>query len=196
MFMLSSCNLLNLRNVQNENKWKNKSFHTPLEVQYQFDPVTYKDYDNESFFLQGHDTKIALDSLEGILRAKLIRRNFVLTDDLSHNLLIVDTLYLGEYTGLTDVYDSEGEHLAEATNYEVRISIWGRLVSNGRSTKISADYEFDSNPRPGTLIPSMTVHHNSALNMEKVFAVLMNRFSYDAYKKGREILHSPIEIGE
>lgn len=189
----SSCNLLNLRNIGNENKWKNKVLEPALVVHYDFNPLVIKAYDDESYFLaaQIEDTS-ALPRLDSILRGKLTQRNFILSDAPEFSLLTVDSLFLNEYTEEVPVYNDEGDYLTDAKYYDVRILVHGYLTLDGQSKIVMASYDFESSPRPGLIIQSLTVHSNSALNMEKVMAILMNRFSYEAYKAARDLRKHPI----
>ena len=186
ILLLQSCNLLNPRNLGNENKWKNKKLETPLRVHYDFDPLVIRAYGEDSYFLEEHiDDSEGIGKLDSILQFKLKSRNFILSDGPEYSLLTVDSMFMEEYIEKVPVYDDEGDYLTEANFYDVQLFMHGKLNQNGQISELEAKYSFQSEPRPGLIISSITVHHNSALNMKKVLAILMNRFSYEAYKAAK-----------
>jgi hypothetical protein len=189
--LVTGCSLVNLRNLENENKWKNKTLHPPLTVHYDFDPILIRAYDHNSYFLEDHvEDSTAIYKLDSLLQVKLTHRNFRLSKAPEFNLLKVDSLIFEEYTEQVPVYSEEGDYLTDATYYWVNLYIHGYLNTGGSTSELDAQYNFESEPMPGIFISSLTMHHNSGVNIKKVLAILMNRFSYEAYKVAKEVSHN------
>ena len=188
ILILFGCNHLNFRNLGNENKWESKILVQPLRVHYDFDPVIIRGYGTDSYFLVDHvEDSAAIFKIDSVLQTKLSSRNFVLSGEPEFSLISVDSLFFEEYTEEVPVYDDEGGYVTDATYYDVRMSIHGTLNLDGEIKSLNAEYNFESEPRPGVIISYMTVHSNSKINMRKVIAILLNRFSYEAYQKAHTV---------
>ncbi|WBL23497.1 hypothetical protein [Zunongwangia sp. HRR-M8] len=186
VFLLISCNLLNVHNVSNEFRWKNRAFDSPQEVSLDFDPEIIESYNDESYFLaelfQSDKEKIKIN-LKNELKRKLKDRNFKLKPLNSEHHISIDSLIFKEFVKNENVYTyKDNKFLGIYESYEVKFEIIGSVKTKDTMAQIKSKYSFKAQPREGMIIKKYVAYDNKNTNLNKVWENLLNKFGYRCYE--------------
>jgi hypothetical protein len=176
---------LNLHNVKNDFKWKNKKLSQPLEIQLIFNPIVEKDYDSTSVLAYYFKKDDRIADIESSLNKKLSNRNFKLTATPSKTSLRIDSLQFADKVEMVSVSSNDGtEVLGDYEQNLITLKITGILnLKDSIRTRISTQYTFVDEPRESYVVKGSIAYSNSWVSIEKVMNNIINAYSYKCYQE-------------
>jgi hypothetical protein len=180
---LTSCNLLNPHNIKNDFKWKNKKLSNNTKVQFIFDPIVIKDFDATSSLKYYFQDSNKISGIGSIIKDKLSRRNFELTEQESKNYIAIDSLVFSDKAEVVSVLSNDAsEILGDYEKNDINIKIMGSLhIHDTISAAVTAAYTFTDEPRESYLFKGLIAYTNTWVNLDKVMNNISNEFSYNCY---------------
>ena len=185
LFFITSCNLLNIHNIRNGLKWKNKKLSKSIEAQLVFNPTIIKDFDSTSVLKYYFQDSNKMHEIESTLKEKLDKRNIKTTKNESKNSITIDTLIFRDKVEMINVLSNDAtESLGTYEKNNISVKIIGVLnFDKSNSSKIVSEYNFSNEPRESFLLKGTIAYSNAWINLDKVINNTLNKFSYLCYKK-------------
>lgn len=182
---LISCNVINLHNVKNDFRWKNKKLSKHLKIHLAFNPIVIKDFDSTSSLVYYFKDSNKITDIKTALKKKLSRRNFIITPYESQNTITIDTILFLDKAEMVQVLSNDANDvLGDYEKNDIKLKIVGYLnISDSIMARITSEYRYTDEPRESYLIEGSIAYTNAWINLDKVINNIVNEFSYKCYKK-------------
>ena len=174
LIILSSCNYIHLHNIKNDFRWRNKKLSENLDITLLFNPLIIKDFGFNSELKYFFEKPNKINGIEGVLKDKLSKRNFVINNFDLMNSIVIDSIIFYDKVGMESVYHDD-EFLGSFEKHNIGIKVLGHLnIKGGDVTKISSEYDFVREPREGYIIKGFITHTNAGVNLDKIMNNVLN----------------------
>lgn len=182
--LFSSCNLLSVRNVSNDFKWRNKKFDSPIGMEFLYQPEIVFNQSKNPLFYTVTDSS-AIDSIYNI--KKLLLKKFAKRNLIQHEKntikLTVEKLKFEEYSESISVNDNEGNFINMDYKIFFIFEIEGTIVKDTSVRNVSVRFQHTVEPRESFLIPGHIVNDGIGASTERMLENAVNQFTYRAFEE-------------
>lgn len=181
-----SCNLLSVRNVSNDFKWKNKKFDKEVGMALLYQPkvtVIIPQTKDPLFLTRADSTNIDTNyKIKELLVKKFAKRN-ILPDSNSMIKLTVEKLKFEEYSESISVQDNDGDFMGMDDKDFFIFEIEGTLTKDTLTRSVSVRFQHTIEPRESFILPGMMVHDGIGASTNRMLENAINLFTYRTYEE-------------
>jgi len=186
LILYSSCNLLSIRNISNDFKWKNKKFDKDvgMAILYQPEVTVILPKTKEPLFFTIEDSA-NIDTnykIKEILLKKFAKRNLI-PDENSPIKLTVEKLKFEEYSESISVDDNSGNFMGMDYKDFFIFEIDGILTKDTIVRKVSIKFQHTTEPRESYVFSGVMVYDGIGASTTRMLENAINLFTYRTYEE-------------